>query len=663
MIATHYQIDFSEHYLADLMAERGIGFLGWNTRYRGYEWQFQLDQALVDIGVGVRWLKEEAGVDQVILLGNSGGGSLMAAYQSQAVEPCVRPARDMAPAPGADDLIPGDGYVSLAAHLGRPDVLTDWLDASVTDEHDIDLDRPRARPVQPGERPAVLARSSSSATAPRRSSATTGSLGGPARSSTGSRRRLRRPALQRAAHLGRPADGRPDASSRPSDRPASATAVPTEVANKGGHGIGGQTTLRNWLNMWSLEESQCRAEPHLAKVTVPGAGDQPGRRHRRLPQRRRAHLRRDREHRQDPDGPAGRPLLPRSRWVRGTRSPTRSPPGSGPGSPRRASRRDRPVDEIARPGDSTGSTRSPGTPSSAADRAALTFQGADHDLGRAPGPGGPAVSRALGASRRRLRRPGGDADGQPARVRRAARGGQPARRHRRAAELPAQRRRGGVRRSTTAGAPPAVRRRAAPRRSAGRRPRRPATTSRCSTARRTTPSWSRPASRLPRSTCAEESPALIMYTSGHHRAAQGRGAHAPQPGRPVRDAADGVRLPARRRGQPVRRRRCSTSARSAASRRRSWSVRPARSCRPGPSTPAEVLDLLERERVTIDLPRADPVAGDLRRAGPCPARPVRTAGRRLGRGARPATPCSGRWARCSRAPTASRCSARPRCPR
>ena len=28
MIATHYQIDFSEHYLADYMATRGIGFLG-----------------------------------------------------------------------------------------------------------------------------------------------------------------------------------------------------------------------------------------------------------------------------------------------------------------------------------------------------------------------------------------------------------------------------------------------------------------------------------------------------------------------------------------------------------------------------------------------------------------------------------------------------------
>lgn len=72
MIATHYQIDFSEHYLADYMAVRGIGFLGWNTRFRGFESSFLLDHALVDIGVGVRWLRETQGVDTVVLLGNSG---------------------------------------------------------------------------------------------------------------------------------------------------------------------------------------------------------------------------------------------------------------------------------------------------------------------------------------------------------------------------------------------------------------------------------------------------------------------------------------------------------------------------------------------------------------------------------------------------------------
>ena len=107
MIATHYQIDFSEHYLADYVATRGIGFLGWNTRFRGYESSFLLDHALVDIGVGVRWLREVQGVETVVLLGNSGGGSLMAAYQAQAVDPHVTPLEGMRPAAGLNDLPAG----------------------------------------------------------------------------------------------------------------------------------------------------------------------------------------------------------------------------------------------------------------------------------------------------------------------------------------------------------------------------------------------------------------------------------------------------------------------------------------------------------------------------------------------------------------------------
>ena len=98
-IATHYNVDFSEHYLASYLAERGFGFLGWNTRFRGSEAHFLLDHALAEVGVGVRWLHEGAGADRIVLLGNSGGGSLMAAYQSQAVEPNVAPVIGMRPVP------------------------------------------------------------------------------------------------------------------------------------------------------------------------------------------------------------------------------------------------------------------------------------------------------------------------------------------------------------------------------------------------------------------------------------------------------------------------------------------------------------------------------------------------------------------------------------
>ena len=119
-VATHYNVDFSEHYLASFMAERGFGFLGWNTRFRGNEAHFLLDHALAEIGVGVRWLREQAGAERVVLLGNSGGGSLMAAYQSQATEPSVVPVAGMRPVPAIEELPPGDLYIALAAHSGRP---------------------------------------------------------------------------------------------------------------------------------------------------------------------------------------------------------------------------------------------------------------------------------------------------------------------------------------------------------------------------------------------------------------------------------------------------------------------------------------------------------------------------------------------------------------
>ena len=89
LIASHYNVDFAEHYLAPWFARAGFGFLGWNTRFRGAEDLFILEHALIDIGVGVRWLREQAGVETIVILGNSGGGSLMGAYQGEAIRPTL----------------------------------------------------------------------------------------------------------------------------------------------------------------------------------------------------------------------------------------------------------------------------------------------------------------------------------------------------------------------------------------------------------------------------------------------------------------------------------------------------------------------------------------------------------------------------------------------
>ncbi|KZS77999.1 alpha/beta hydrolase [Mycobacterium persicum] len=268
MIATHYQIDFSEHYLAEYLATRGIGFLGWNTRFRGFESHFLLDHALVDIGVGVRWLRDVKGVETVILLGNSGGGSLMAAYQSQAVDPNVTPLEGMRPAAGLTELPVADGYVATAAHPGRPDVLTAWMDAAVVDETDpvatdseIDLFN---KDNGPPYSPEFLARYRAAQVARNE------------RITEWARAELKR--VRAAGFSDRPfavmrtwADPRMvDPTIEPTKRqPNLCYAGAPLKATRSAHGIAAACTLRNWLGMWSLREAQTRAEPHLARITCP----------------------------------------------------------------------------------------------------------------------------------------------------------------------------------------------------------------------------------------------------------------------------------------------------------------------------------------------------------------------------------------------------------
>jgi pimeloyl-ACP methyl ester carboxylesterase len=267
-IATHYNVDFSEHYLASFMAERGFGFLGWNTRFRGNEAHFLLDHALAEIGVGVRWLREQAGVERVVLLGNSGGGSLMAAYQSQAVEPNVRPVAGMRPLPAIEDLPAGDVFIALAAHSGRPEVFTNWLDPSVTDESDPVAADPALDPFNTDNGPPYsdeFQRRYRAAQRARNERITDWALAQiDALSETRARDRLF--TIFRSW-----ADLRMiDSSIEPSDRLPNWCYLGDPMrANYGVFGVGTVSTLRSWLSMWSLRTSQCIAAPHLARITVP----------------------------------------------------------------------------------------------------------------------------------------------------------------------------------------------------------------------------------------------------------------------------------------------------------------------------------------------------------------------------------------------------------
>src|SRR3954452_8302854 len=246
-IATHYNVDFSEHYLAEPLARRGYGFLGWNTRFRGAEGYFLLDRALEDIGAGVRWLRER-GIEVVVLLGNSGGGSLLAAFQAET---------------GAGDL-----YLSVAAHPGRPDVLTGWMDPAVVDEFDPVATDPELDMFNPANgppyEPEFVERYREAQRARNRRITEWAEAELERVRAAGFSDRLF--TLQRTWADLRFVDPSLDRSDRPT--PACYAGDPAR-ANRGVLGIGTSSTLRTWLSMWSLERSQCRGAEHYATIEAP----------------------------------------------------------------------------------------------------------------------------------------------------------------------------------------------------------------------------------------------------------------------------------------------------------------------------------------------------------------------------------------------------------
>lgn len=265
-IAAHYSADMSGHFLAERVAERGYGFLGWNTRYRGSEDMFAIEQALIDVGAGVHWLKSQ-GVETVILLGNSGGGSLMAAYQSQAVEHPMTHASPVV-ADALADLMAGNFYISLNAHAGRPEYLTSLIDPSVTDEGDSTSTDPSLDMYNPENGPPFsedFVETYRAAQITRNRRITKWVL-------TERERLAAKGYTDRIFSVPRVwADLRfLDGTLDPSDRPLGRCyAGDPAIANRGPAGVARATSLATWLSLWSLDHSPCRAGPHLANITVP----------------------------------------------------------------------------------------------------------------------------------------------------------------------------------------------------------------------------------------------------------------------------------------------------------------------------------------------------------------------------------------------------------
>ncbi len=139
VIAAHPRVDFSEHYAFPQLLRAGYACLGANLRSLKNDVNCIHEQLLLDMAAYVQWLKEVQGIEKVVWLGNSGGGSLGCFYQAQAkAAPGQRLKLTPAgrPVPLAEIEMPAfDAMVISAAHTGQGLIVNETIDPSVVDEH------------------------------------------------------------------------------------------------------------------------------------------------------------------------------------------------------------------------------------------------------------------------------------------------------------------------------------------------------------------------------------------------------------------------------------------------------------------------------------------------------------------------------------------------
>jgi len=267
----HPSSNFIGHYLLEPLSRRGVDAVGMNTRYLANDSSLIMENCVLDVAATIGYLRGECGYEKVVLVGNSGGGGLAALYQSQAEKADIihTPAGDP-PNLTIAELSRVDGLIELMAHPGRAITYTDWLDAAIVDEsdpftRDATLDLFDERNIPPYDEQFVRRYRAAQLARNRRITAWV----------RGRLEQLDRVTAGAVSDLpfvvhGTCADPRfLDLALEPSDRETGTLWGDTYPANFSPSTLGHMTSLRSWLSQWSVNDTNCDALRHLARVSVP----------------------------------------------------------------------------------------------------------------------------------------------------------------------------------------------------------------------------------------------------------------------------------------------------------------------------------------------------------------------------------------------------------